>query len=81
MKVDSLDSSLLNTWVLLITDVIKTVLMNIFLDSVEINVGNRISTIEDARNFFKSGPLGLRVDKVHPGKLDADPNLLNCQYM
>lgn len=50
-------------------------LLNIPLHLLHINMCNGIIAVEDPANLLKCRSPGLRVDKVDPDKLDADPAL------
>jgi hypothetical protein len=74
--IDRLNASLLNTsHVLLVVDVVQTILVSLLLNNSHGDVRNGIITIEDTGNLLKSGTLGLRIDEVHPDKLNSDPDL------
>lgn len=71
-----LDTSLLNTReVLLVMNVVEAFLLSLLFNSVHVDLSNGAFTIKDTGDFLKSGTLGLRVDEVHPDKLDHDPAL------
>jgi hypothetical protein len=70
-----LDACLLNASDMLLIKVVETLLMCIFLNSVHRDMRNSRVAIEDAGDLLEGRSLGLRVDEVHPDKLDSDPAL------
>jgi hypothetical protein len=76
---DRLDASLLNaSLILLVVDVVKTLGLNLLLNSVHVDVSNGGVAVEDTGDLLESGTLGLGVDEVHKDKLDRDPELCDC---
>lgn len=71
----SLDASLLNAGILLVTNGVEVLLVDLLLNGMEIDVGNSIGAIEDAGNLLKGRSLGLGVDEVDKDKFDGDPKL------
>jgi hypothetical protein len=71
----SLNTSLLDTSCVLLIQMIKPLLCNFLLNSMHINVSNRIGAIESTQDLLECGSHGLRVDEVHPDEFDGNPEL------
>jgi hypothetical protein len=56
----------LNAGQVLSIDVVKAVLVDLFFDSVHVDVSNSTVAIEDFGDLLKGGTLCLGVDKVDP---------------